>query len=279
VFFSPSRLHSSTITGPLLSVLFFLGPPACSIVEAQSPEYLISAGGDTVSPGQGAFSSVRLDSAGSSIQAWSFGICQSDPSAVLVDLQPGSTTETVRQGAPADFIMLSMEPGGWTMSVVVCLLGCAVLPPGSDYELARAEYALPDTPGAPVELCPCGSLGTPTIPVSVGVLGVPTVPMTGCGQLEVSAPVEFLRGDANDDGFVDLSDGIWLLNYLFQEGPLRPCLSAADVNGDGGIDAADPIFLLSFIFVGGATPPAPHPGCGLMDGQTPADCTLHLACP
>ncbi len=116
-----------------------------------------------------------------------------------------------------------------------------------------------------MELCPCGSLGTPTIPVSVGVLGVPTVPMTGCGQLEVSAPVEFLRGDANDDGFV--------------EGPLRPCLSAADVNGDGGIDAADPIFLLSFIFVGGATPPAPHPGCGLMDGQTPADCTLHLACP
>ncbi len=72
-------------------------------------------------------------------------------------------------------------------------------------------------------------------------------------------------GNVNDDiaGAVDLSDLIYLVNALFQGGPLPPCSAAANVNGDTNcdIDLSDLVFLVNFLFMGG---PAPMPciaGC------------------
>ncbi|MBN1421777.1 MAG: hypothetical protein JXP34_23590, partial [Planctomycetes bacterium] len=44
------------------------------------------------------------------------------------------------------------------------------------------------------------------------------------GAYEYTPPIEvaFLRGDANDDGLVDLGDPIFQLNYLFVSGPVPP---------------------------------------------------------
>ncbi|MDO8559723.1 MAG: Ig-like domain-containing protein [bacterium] len=70
------------------------------------------------------------------------------------------------------------------------------------------------------------------------------------------------RGDANDDSQVDMSDAVYLLNFLFRsEGEILPCWDAGDANGDGALNISDPIFLLNFLFLGGESP-GPLYGCG-----------------
>jgi hypothetical protein len=69
----------------------------------------------------------------------------------------------------------------------------------------------------------------------------------------------FLRGDANGDLNVDISDVVWLLNYQFRGGPAPPCDDAADANDDGRLDISDAIFTLTFLFKRGPPPPAPGP--------------------
>lgn len=85
----------------------------------------------------------------------------------------------------------------------------------------------------------------------------------GPGQSPCTTP-DFIRGNANGDAAVDVSDGVYLLGYLFQSGPAPiPTEAAADVNDDGGVDVSDSIYLLNFLFVFGPPPPAPfpNPGC------------------
>ncbi len=78
------------------------------------------------------------------------------------------------------------------------------------------------------------------------------------------ADVTFIRGDANFDGKVDLSDSIFLNNYLFKGGSSPGCDDAADTNDDGKIDISDSIYLNNFLFLGtGSPPPAPYPDLGV----------------
>jgi hypothetical protein len=73
----------------------------------------------------------------------------------------------------------------------------------------------------------------------------------------------FIRGDANQDLDVDLSDAIWILGHLF-DGKLDPrCLDAMDVDSTGELDLTDPIYLLNFSFLGGPRPPQPFPECNV----------------
>ena len=77
------------------------------------------------------------------------------------------------------------------------------------------------------------------------------------------SPALFRRGDANDDGGIDISDAIFTLDSLFLGGPTPSCLGAANANGDNEIDLVDPVFLLNHLFLGGPPPTAPFPGCGM----------------
>jgi hypothetical protein len=70
---------------------------------------------------------------------------------------------------------------------------------------------------------------------------------------------EFLRGDSNGDGIIDISDGVFILGSLFLGEPKSTCSDAADVNDDGVVDISDPKFLFEFLFSGGNAPPAPVP--------------------
>ncbi len=72
----------------------------------------------------------------------------------------------------------------------------------------------------------------------------------------------FQRGDANNDGSQDISDGVQVLNHLFLGGAAPLCPSAADVNGDGLLNVSDPSFLFNHLFLGGPALPAPYPECG-----------------
>jgi hypothetical protein len=66
----------------------------------------------------------------------------------------------------------------------------------------------------------------------------------------------FVRGDANQDGQINIADPIVVLNYLFARGKALPCFDAADANDDESINIADAIMALGYLFGGtGALPP------------------------
>ncbi len=66
-------------------------------------------------------------------------------------------------------------------------------------------------------------------------------------------PTTFLRGDANSDSLVDISDPVKILLHLFA-GRALDCEDAADVNDGGSINIADAIILLNALFTYGQTP-------------------------
>ncbi|MGQ9588819.1 MAG: dockerin type I repeat-containing protein [Planctomycetota bacterium] len=74
---------------------------------------------------------------------------------------------------------------------------------------------------------------------------------------------QFRRADANADGSVNITDGIFVLNYLFLGGPAPPCVEAADPNDDGSVNITDGIYILNFLFLGGPAPSPPQEDCGL----------------
>ena len=59
---------------------------------------------------------------------------------------------------------------------------------------------------------------------------------------------DFIRGDANADGTVDITDAIRTLDGLFQAGEALSCLDAADADDDGHINVADPVRILGYLF-------------------------------
>jgi hypothetical protein len=72
----------------------------------------------------------------------------------------------------------------------------------------------------------------------------------------------FRRADANADSGVDLSDGIYILYYLFAGGPVPPCLDAADTDDSGELDLQDGLGVFTFLYQGGQVPPPGSFQCG-----------------
>ncbi len=93
----------------------------------------------------------------------------------------------------------------------------------------------------------------------------------------VADPI-FLRGDANTDGTLDITDPVFMLFYFFVAGADQPtCLASLDFSADGTILWADEVFgLLGYLFQGGA----PAPGGDACAQQDPAGLTcLASGCP
>lgn len=63
-----------------------------------------------------------------------------------------------------------------------------------------------------------------------------------------------LRGDADGDCVIDISDVVYLIRYLFEEGPEPIPPEAGESNCDGIIDIADVVYLLNYIFINGPPP-------------------------
>ena len=89
------------------------------------------------------------------------------------------------------------------------------------------------------------------------------------GSLTVVNFNQFLRSDCNNDGTVNIADGVYGINYLFQGGADPVCDDACDSNDDGAIDAADMIYIFNYRFLEGPAPLAPFPSADL--DPTPGD--------
>ena len=66
----------------------------------------------------------------------------------------------------------------------------------------------------------------------------------------------FRRGDTDDNAKVDTADGVHILLHLFARLPLD-CLDSADTNDDGRLQVTDAVFLLNRVHLQGAPLPAP----------------------
>jgi len=62
------------------------------------------------------------------------------------------------------------------------------------------------------------------------------------------------RGDANGDGVIDPADVVYLISYLFRDGPAPDPYEAGDCNCDGVVDPGDIVYLLNYLFRGWPPP-------------------------
>ena len=109
------------------------------------------------------------------------------------------------------------------------------------------------------------------------LIGTSELPTCGVGPQKP----EFRRGDPNSDGSINITDGIYVLNYLFLGGPKPACQEAANPNDDAMVNITDGIYILNFLFLGGPAPVAPGPTtCGPDRDGSPTDlgCETYTKC-
>lgn len=66
------------------------------------------------------------------------------------------------------------------------------------------------------------------------------------------------RGDldhSNGDAPIDIADLVYLVDYMFNEGPEPVCLDEGNVDGIEPIDISDLVYLVDYMFIGGPAPP------------------------
>jgi choice-of-anchor B domain-containing protein len=186
-----------------------------------------------------------------------------------VDISPdgGQSWVAVETVGPADL----ESSGGWTShsfrpadlipltSAVRLRFVASDVAPASVVEAAIDDLALTD-----VVCVDCNGNGSDdSVDIASGGstdLNADGIP-DECGGGGCADP--FIRGDANADLALDISDAIRILSYLFSAGIAPSPLESADIDAGGAIDIADAVQLLGYLFSSGAAPapPFPLPGC------------------
>jgi hypothetical protein len=77
-----------------------------------------------------------------------------------------------------------------------------------------------------------------------------------------SRDCEFIRGDCNSDGVVDISDATSIIHALSLGAPLSGLADACDANDDGVVDLSDAIYILSMLYQDGEDISSPYPEAG-----------------
>lgn len=76
---------------------------------------------------------------------------------------------------------------------------------------------------------------------------------------------EYVCGDADGDGVCNVSDAVYMIQYIFAEGPPPEPLASADTDCADGLNLSDVIYIIQYIFAGGPYPCDP-------DGDGTPDC-------
>jgi hypothetical protein len=113
---------------------------------------------------------------------------------------------------------------------------------GTDYfiadplfcDTANGDYSIADNSSCAPAHSPCGQL---------------------IGKYGVNCTAEYICGDANRGGDVNISDAVFIINYVFVSGSPWPSpMQAADVNCVGSANVSDAVYIINYIFVGGNAP-------------------------
>ena len=84
-------------------------------------------------------------------------------------------------------------------------------------------------------------------------------------SVDDSGPPPWVCGDTDGSAGVDIDDVVFLISYIFSDGPTPEPPEAADANCSGEIDIDDVVYLINYVFTGG------NPPCDT-DGDAVPDC-------
>ncbi|MCA8960992.1 MAG: hypothetical protein KDC38_10795 [Planctomycetes bacterium] len=216
------------------------------------------------------------------IQGMSFSFWSPDGVVAASDVFLGPALAELNGGDGPDFLSIALEIDpiggiGIGCGTVFSFFGSDALDPGVGLHALDMEWTIDPVAAigtlGSVDFCDC--LGSPPLASTVVIGGASIVPIFDPAAIEVVALPEFVRGDPNASGGVDIADPIYALNFLFQSGEAI-CLDAMDANADGALDLADPLYLLAFINGSGPAPEMPYPDCG---AAAVLGCDEFAACP
>ena len=71
---------------------------------------------------------------------------------------------------------------------------------------------------------------------------------------KIGTEEEIVCGDANADGLANITDAVYLIAYIFNDGPAPEPLESGDANCDGIPNITDAVYLIQYIFGGGPVP-------------------------
>ncbi|MEM7231042.1 MAG: hypothetical protein AAF517_02635 [Planctomycetota bacterium] len=253
--------------------------------------------------------SVVLDTPSDDVGGWAFSLAHDED--VLQLVTPSlRDTDTQRAFCEPAFNVTRIVDGGLISAIILCFPFPTDLSPGES-TLLRASYILKKTPnpttrirfppeGLAVDGSPPTTMhfeldGQALLPDRIvdGCLGkCDEIRSEICGNgiddnsngladcddpacLRVCSEEPFIRGDADGNGSINVSDAIVILRELFSGEPPRfNCLSARDSNANGQIELTDGIRVLWFLFDPlrpGAIRP-PNEACGTVPPGSRASC-------
>jgi hypothetical protein len=246
--------------------------------------------GDGAGPGDDL--AIRPDDLGGAnwIENWSLPVFQPDSLAALgfdpTNIGDQYIFNTIRwddAGAPGDFVIeIPIANGEYTVNLYFNEAGS----PGRhfkieiqgdivDDDVSYLDYD-PATPG----FGRVGRLRFENVVVADGVLSIGLLPCPDCPGVNDTNPIldalevlggsvepGFRRGDADQNGSLQLTDAVQILGHLFLGIPTKvpQCLDAADADDNGQVQLTDAVRVLSFLFLGVGTIPLPGPppaACG-----------------
>ncbi len=89
-----------------------------------------------------------------------------------------------------------------------------------------------------------------------GISCIPGYPVQTCCD-PMAEPISYVTGDANGDSVVNITDAVYLIQYIFAGGPEPVPLVSGDANCDGTVNITDAVYLINYIFGGGPPPGDP----------------------
>jgi len=76
-------------------------------------------------------------------------------------------------------------------------------------------------------------------------------------QMSLAVLRAYVCGDANGDENVDLGDAVFMITFVFKNGPAPDPVAAGDANCDGECNVADAVYLINYTFNSGPEPCCP----------------------
>ena len=93
--------------------------------------------------------------------------------------------------------------------------------------------------------------------------------------LQTASSCQGICGNVNGDSSVNLADAVYMINYIFTDGPAPiPVVACMDANTDASVNLADAGYIINYVFI--QSSPAPgdcSPGSGWIGG----DCCEYVA--
>jgi hypothetical protein len=121
---------------------------------------------------------------------------------------------------------------------------------------------------------------TPKVTTPSPTVASPTATLTSLTPETATLRLQFpfIRGDADGDCLVTVSDASFILCWYAQGGPSPPCMDAADATDDGIVNTGDAVMVINHVMLGGSIPP-PFPNPGTDPTPDGLDCAAQCVSP